>query len=64
MSFLCDSKISKSLKKKLKRKNWSPLVNIHVASLQSIWLPMLRNRECLSRSDIFFIISFPLLRVI
>ena len=30
------------------------LIHIHVASSESVWLPMLRNRVCLSRSDIFF----------
>ena len=29
------------------------LIHIHVKSLESVWLPMLRNRVCLSRSDFF-----------
>ena len=29
------------------------LIHIHVASLESVWLPMLRNHVCLSHSVCF-----------
>ena len=39
------------------------LIYIHVASLESVWLPMLRI-VYVSLEVTFFILSFPLLRVI